>query len=107
LVVIGLGDLPKREQLLERPFARPETNRHPHQRVWSRSGAGRALFCAGPVLAAIVAGATAHRSAVVVLTVAFAVGTAVPLLFFAGWSARCQRVSAFRHQRQIRITAGL
>ena len=46
---------------------------------------------------------------IVVLTVAFAVGTAVPLLFFALAGQRvAERVSAFRRrQRQIRITAGV
>jgi thiol-disulfide isomerase/thioredoxin len=67
--------------------------------------------CAGPVLAAIVvAGATANIGLpVVVLTLAFAVGTAVPLLFFALAGQRvAERVSAFRRrQRQIRITAGV
>jgi thiol-disulfide isomerase/thioredoxin len=63
------------------------------------------------VLAAIVvAGATANIGVpVVVLTVAFALGTAVPLLFFALAGQRVtKRISAFRRrQRQIRITAGV
>ena len=67
--------------------------------------------CAGPVLAAIVvAGATAQIGLpIVVLTVAFAVGTAVPLLFFALAGQRvAERVSAFRRrQRAIRVTAGV
>ena len=114
LVVIGLGLIfPSFEQLLERPFARI-----PQKQIATRTngfGLGLALGvlyvpCAGPVLAAIVvAGATAHIGLpIVVLTVAFAVGTAVPLLFFALAGQRvAERVSAFRrHQRQIRITAG-
>jgi cytochrome c biogenesis protein CcdA/thiol-disulfide isomerase/thioredoxin len=115
LVAIGLGLIfPRFEQLLERPFSRI-----PQKQIASRSngfGLGLALGvlyvpCAGPVLAAIVvAGATANIGVpVVVLTVAFALGTAVPLLFFALAGQRVtQRVSAFRRrQRQIRVTAGV
>ena len=115
LVAIGLGLIfPRFEQLLERPFSRI-----PQKQIATRAngfGLGLALGvlyvpCAGPVLAAIVvAGATANIGLpVVVLTVAFAVGTAVPLLFFALAGQRVtQRVSAFRrHQRQIRVTAGI
>ncbi|MGB6209408.1 cytochrome c biogenesis protein DipZ [Mycobacterium sp.] len=115
LVAIGLGLIfPRFEQLLERPFSRI-----PQKQIAAGSngfGLGLALGvlyvpCAGPVLAAIVvAGATANIGVpVVILTVAFAVGTAVPLLFFALAGQRVtQRVSAFRrHQREIRITAGV
>src|SRR5271166_1301126 len=115
LVAIGLGLIfPRFEQLLERPFSRI-----PQKQIATRAngfGLGLALGvlyvpCAGPVLAAIVvAGATANIGLpVVVLTVAFALGTAVPLLFFALAGQRVtQRVSAFRrHQRQIRVTAGI
>src|SRR6201996_3260837 len=67
--------------------------------------------CAGPVLAAIVvAGATAQIGLpIVVLTVTFAAGTAVPLLFFALAGQRvANRISAFRRrQRVIRIAAGI
>jgi cytochrome c biogenesis protein CcdA/thiol-disulfide isomerase/thioredoxin len=115
LVAIGLGLIfPRFEQLLERPFAHI-----PQKQIATRAngfGLGLALGvlyvpCAGPVLAAIVvAGATANIGLpVVVLTVAFALGTAVPLLFFALAGQRvAERVSAFRrHQRQIRVTAGI
>ena len=115
LVAIGLGLIfPRFEQLLERPFSRI-----PQKQIAARSngfGLGLALGvlyvpCAGPVLAAIVvAGATANIGVpVVVLTLAFALGTAVPLLFFALAGQRVtKRISAFRHrQRQIRITAGV
>jgi cytochrome c biogenesis protein CcdA/thiol-disulfide isomerase/thioredoxin len=115
LVAIGLGLIfPHFDQLLERPFSRI-----PQKQIATRSngfGLGLALGvlyvpCAGPVLAAIVvAGATANIGIpVVVLTVAFALGTAVPLLFFALAGQRVtQRVSAFRRrQREIRITAGV
>jgi cytochrome c biogenesis protein CcdA/thiol-disulfide isomerase/thioredoxin len=115
LVAIGLGLIfPRIEQLLERPFSRI-----PQKQIATRTngfGLGLALGvlyvpCAGPVLAAIVvAGATAHIGLpIVVLTVAFAVGTALPLLFFALAGQRvANRVSAFRRrQREIRITAGV
>jgi len=115
LVAIGLGLIfPRFEQLLERPFARI-----PQKQIVGRTngfGLGLALGvlyvpCAGPVLAAIVvAGATANIGLpIVVLTLAFAVGTAVPLLFFALAGQRVtQRISAFRRrQRGIRITAGV
>jgi len=115
LVAIGLGLIfPGFEQLLERPFARIPQKRIAN--VGNGFGLGLALGvlyvpCAGPVLAAIVvAGATAQIGLpVVVLTLAFAVGTAVPLLFFALAGQRiAERVTAFRRrQRQIRITAGV
>jgi cytochrome c biogenesis protein CcdA/thiol-disulfide isomerase/thioredoxin len=115
LVAIGLGLIfPRFEQLLERPFARI-----PQKQIGTRAsgfGLGLALGvlyvpCAGPVLAAIVvAGATANIGLpVVILTVFFALGTAVPLLFFALAGQRvAQRVSAFRRrQGQIRLIAGI
>jgi cytochrome c biogenesis protein CcdA/thiol-disulfide isomerase/thioredoxin len=114
LVVIGIGLIfPRFEQLLERPFSRI-----PQMQIANRSngfGLGLALGvlyvpCAGPVLAAIVvAGATATISVgLVVLTGAFAIGAALPLLFFALAGQRvAQRVKAFRsRQREIRIAAG-
>ncbi|OBI89035.1 cytochrome c biogenesis protein DipZ [Mycobacterium asiaticum] len=115
LVAIGLGLIfPRFEQLLERPFSRI-----PQKQIVTRGdgfGLGLALGvlyvpCAGPVLAAIVvAGATAKIGVgTVVLTGTFAVGAALPLLFFALAGQRvAQRVSAFRRrQREIRIGAGL
>ncbi|MEB4211000.1 cytochrome c biogenesis protein DipZ [Mycobacterium sp. 94-17] len=115
LVAIGLGLMfPKFEQLLERPFARI-----PQKQFGNRGngfGVGLALGalyvpCAGPVLAAIVvAGATASIGpGTVVLTCAFAVGAALPLLFFAlAGQQMAQRITAFRRrQREIRIAAGV
>ncbi|WP_310785517.1 cytochrome c biogenesis protein DipZ [Mycobacterium sp. Z3061] len=115
LVAIGAGLIfPRFEQLLERPFSRI-----PQKQIATRGngfGLGLALGvlyvpCAGPVLAAIVvAGATAQIGAgTVVLTAAFAVGAALPLLFFALAGQRiAQRVSAFRRrQREIRVGAGI
>jgi cytochrome c biogenesis protein CcdA/thiol-disulfide isomerase/thioredoxin len=115
LVAIGLGLIfPRFEEVLERPFARI-----PQKQIAARTngfGLGLTLGvlyvpCAGPVLAAIVvAGATANIGLpIIILTVAFAVGTAVPLLFFALAGQRvAERVNAFRRrQRGIRITAGI
>jgi cytochrome c biogenesis protein CcdA/thiol-disulfide isomerase/thioredoxin len=115
LVAIGIGLIfPRFEQLLEKPFSRI-----PQKQFTTRGsgfGLGLALGvlyvpCAGPVLAAIVvAGATATIGVgTVVLTGAFAIGAAVPLLFFALAGRRvAERVSAFRRrQREIRIGAGI
>ncbi len=115
LVAIGIGLIfPGFERLLERPFSRI-----PQKQIATRGngfGLGLALGalyvpCAGPVLAAIVvAGATATISVgIVVLTGAFALGAALPLLFFALAGQRvAKRVSAFRRrQREIRISAGI
>ncbi|MGC2652802.1 MAG: cytochrome c biogenesis protein DipZ [Mycobacterium sp.] len=115
LVAIGLGLIfPAFERLLERPFSRL-----PQKQFATREngfGLGLALGvlyvpCAGPVLAAIVvAGATARIGVnTIILTSAFAVGAALPLLFFALAGQRvAKRVTAFRRrQRQIRILAGV
>ena len=115
LVAIGLGLIfPGVEELLEKPFSRI-----PQKRIMQRAngfGLGLALGvlyvpCAGPVLAAIVvAGATAQIGLpIIVLTLAFAVGTAVPLLCFAVAGERiAHRVSVFRRrQRAIRVAAGI
>ena len=115
LVAIGLGLIfPRIEELLEKPFSWI-----PQKRILQRAngfGLGLALGvlyvpCAGPVLAAIVvAGATAQIGLpIIVLTCAFAVGTAVPLLCFAVAGERiAHRVGTFRrHQRVIRVAAGI
>lgn len=115
LVALGAGLIfPRFEQLLERPFARI-----PQRQIATRGngfGFGLALGvlyvpCAGPVLAAIViAGATAKIGIpVVVLTAAFAVGAALPLLLFALAGQRvAERINAFRRrQRAIRVAAGI
>jgi cytochrome c biogenesis protein CcdA/thiol-disulfide isomerase/thioredoxin len=115
LVAIGVGLIfPGFERLLEQPFARIP------QKQFNTSGNGFGLGlalgvlyvpCAGPVLAAIVvAGATATIGVeTVVLTATFALGAALPLLFFALAGQRvAERVKAFRHrQRGIRIAAGI
>ncbi|WP_101950266.1 cytochrome c biogenesis protein DipZ [Mycobacterium sp. 3519A] len=115
LVAIGVGLIfPKFEALLEKPFSRL-----PQKQFGSGSsgfGLGLALGvlyvpCAGPVLAAIViAGATDTIGLpTVALTVSFAVGAALPLLFFALAGRRvAERVAAFRErQREIRVAAGV
>jgi cytochrome c biogenesis protein CcdA/thiol-disulfide isomerase/thioredoxin len=115
LTAIGVGLIfPKFEALLEKPFSRL-----PQKQFGSGSsgfGLGLALGvlyvpCAGPVLAAIViAGATGTIGLpTVVLTLSFAVGAALPLLFFALAGRRvAERVAAFRRrQREIRIAAGV
>lgn len=115
LTAIGLGLIfPRFEELLEKPFARiPQ-----FQMSQGRSGFGLGLAlgvlyvpCAGPVLAAIVvAGATGSIGLdTVVLTISFAIGAALPLLFFALAGRRvAERVGAFRrHQRRIRLIGGI
>jgi cytochrome c biogenesis protein CcdA/thiol-disulfide isomerase/thioredoxin len=115
LVAIGVGLIfPAFEALLEKPFSKL-----PQKQFGSGSsgfGLGLALGvlyvpCAGPVLAAIViAGATGTVGLpTIVLTLSFALGAALPLLFFALAGRRvAERVAAFRRrQREIRIAAGV
>ncbi len=115
LTTIGVGLIfPAVERLLEKPFARL-----PMRQVGAnRSGFGLGLAlgvlyvpCAGPVLAAIVvAGATGEIGLqTVALTLAFALGAALPLLIFALAGRRIvERVSAFRRrQRGVRIAGGV
>ncbi|GGK09925.1 protein DipZ [Pilimelia anulata] len=114
LVTVGLGLIvPKLEELLERPFARLPTRRFGADRGGFALGLGLGLLyvpCAGPVLAAItVAGATGRIGPdTVALTLAFAVGAALPLLGFALAGARlADRVRAFRRRaRLVRAVAG-
>jgi cytochrome c biogenesis protein CcdA/thiol-disulfide isomerase/thioredoxin len=114
LIVVGLGYLiPPLGDLLERPFAR----------VSSRQPSGRAggfvlglalgvlyVPCAGPILAAITVVGATHRVglAAVILTAAFAVGTAVPLLAVAvAGSQLTGRIRAIRRQApQVRRVGG-
>jgi cytochrome c biogenesis protein CcdA/thiol-disulfide isomerase/thioredoxin len=115
LVLVGLAMMvPRVQDLLERPFTWL-----PQRRVGQGHGGfvlGLALGavyvpCAGPVLAAItVAGATGRIGVTTVaLTIAFAVGTAIPLLVFAlAGRGVAERVRAFRtRQRGVRIAAGV
>src|ERR1700729_765295 len=115
LTLVGVAMMiPRLEDVLERPFSWI-----PQRRVGREHGGfvlGLALGavyvpCAGPVLAAItVAGATGKIGAqTIALTIAFAVGTAVPLLVFAlAGRGVAERVRAFRtRQRGVRIAAGV
>lgn len=115
LVAIGVGLIfPRFEALLEKPFSLLP------QRQFGSGNSGFVLGltlgvlyvpCAGPVLAAIVvAGATGTIGAdIIALTCAFAIGAALPLLFFALAGRRvAERVAAFRRrQREIRLLAGI
>ncbi|WP_319445444.1 MULTISPECIES: cytochrome c biogenesis protein DipZ [unclassified Mycobacterium] len=115
LVAIGLGLIfPQVEALLEKPFSRlPQKQFGSGRRGFGLGLALGVLYvpCAGPVLAAIVvAGATGTIGlSTVALTLSFAVGAALPLLFFALAGQRvAERVAAFRRrQRGIRIAAGV
>ena len=114
LVLIGLGLIfPAVERLLERPFARIPRR----QMGTGGNGFGLGLVlglvfvpCAGPVLAAIVvAGATGSLGlSTITLTIAFAIGVAVPLMVFGLAGQRItERVGAFRRrQRAIRVFGG-
>jgi cytochrome c biogenesis protein CcdA/thiol-disulfide isomerase/thioredoxin len=115
LTAIGLGLIfPRFEEILEKPFARiPQL-----QMSQGKSGFGLGLAlgvlyvpCAGPVLAAIVvAGATGSIGLdTIALTLSFAIGAALPLLFFALAGQRvAERVGSFRrHQRRIRLIGGI
>jgi cytochrome c biogenesis protein CcdA/thiol-disulfide isomerase/thioredoxin len=115
LVLLGLGMIiPPVERVLEKPFARiPQRTAGTDRGSFVLGLALGAVYvpCAGPVLAAItVAGATGRIGGdTIVLTVAFAIGTALPLLGFALAGRRlAERLTAFRrHQRRIRTLAGV
>ena len=115
LLLIALGLIvPRFERILEKPFAwipqRQATGDHGGFLLGIALGA---VFvpCAGPVLAVVaVAGAKGSISLnTLVETLAFAIGVAIPLLIFALAGRRlAERVKAFRrHQRGIRVTAGI
>jgi cytochrome c biogenesis protein CcdA/thiol-disulfide isomerase/thioredoxin len=116
LVLIGIGLLvPAFERILERPFAKL-ARRSEVANKGSGLGVGFALGavfvpCAGPVLAAIIVAGSTGRIGwdTVLLTLAFAVGVSVPLLFFAlAGRGLIERIKAFRtRERGLRITAGI
>src|SRR3984885_1260432 len=89
LVVVGLGYLiPSAGALLERPFARLGARRPSGRAGGFVLGLALGVLyvpCAGPILAAITVVGATHRVGLtaVILTAAFAVGTAVPLLAVA------------------------
>lgn len=115
LILLGIAMIfPRVQDVLERPFARLGQRQVNGQRGGFVLGlALGAVYvpCAGPVLAAItVAGATGKIGLrTVALTLAFAIGTAIPLLGFAlAGRVVAERVRAFRErQRGFRIVAGL
>jgi cytochrome c biogenesis protein CcdA/thiol-disulfide isomerase/thioredoxin len=115
LVLLGVAMMFTRVQdLLERPFSRlgrRQVNADHGGFVLGLALGAVYVPCAGPVLAAItVAGATGKIGLrTVALTVAFAVGAAIPLLIFAlAGRGVAERVRAFRdRQRGVRIVAGL
>ncbi|MBF4460150.1 MULTISPECIES: cytochrome c biogenesis protein DipZ [unclassified Pseudoclavibacter] len=115
LVLIGVGLIvPKFEHLLEKPFSWiPQKQVNTDRGGFLLGIALGAVYvpCAGPVLAAItVAGSTGQIGIeTVILTVTFGIGAAIPLLIFALAGRRVgERVKSFRkHQRGIRITAGV
>jgi len=113
LTLVGLALLvPRLEELLQRPFRRLP-------RFSGRAGGGPFVLglslgtlyvpCAGPVLAVVsIAGITGRISgSVAVLTVAFSVGVAVPLFFFALAGQRISDRLAAHRSRVARLrTAG-
>jgi cytochrome c biogenesis protein CcdA/thiol-disulfide isomerase/thioredoxin len=114
LVVVGLGYLiPPLGALIERPFARLGTRRPGGTPGGFVLGLALGLVyvpCAGPVLAAITVVGATHRVGLtaVVLTAAFAVGTAVPLLAIAIAGGQFTgRIGALRrHAAQVRQVGG-
>jgi cytochrome c biogenesis protein CcdA/thiol-disulfide isomerase/thioredoxin len=116
LVAVGLGLLfPRLSALLERPFARISARRQPDGTAGGFVvGLALGLLfvpCAGPILAAItVAGAT-HKVGwtAVFLTIAFALGAAIPLLLVAvAGSELAQRTKSLRrHAPRVRQIGGV
>lgn len=118
LALIGVGLIvPRFQHLLEKPFEKLPFLQKAGEKSSRLQGfpLGLALGavyvpCAGPVLAAItVAGSTGQIGIdTVVLTVSFAIGAALPLLFFAlAGRGLAERIAAFRkRQGIIRIVSG-
>lgn len=114
LSLVGLGMLiPQLGHLIEKPFYRlPKVAGGDRAPFLLGMGLGTLYVpCAGPVLAAItVAGATGHIGVkTVVLTIAFALGAAIPLFFFAAAGARIRtRIAAYRKRATgFRIASGV
>ncbi|WP_029151186.1 cytochrome c biogenesis protein DipZ [Microbacterium indicum] len=115
LIVIGVSlVIPRIAHLLEKPFQWIPTRQVSNN--GNGFGVGLALGavfvpCAGPVLAAIIVAGSTGRIGwdTVMLTAAFAIGVAVPLLAFAlAGRGVIERVRAFRtRERGLRITAGV
>jgi cytochrome c biogenesis protein CcdA/thiol-disulfide isomerase/thioredoxin len=114
LIVVGLGYLiPPLGALLERPFARVGTRKPSGATGGFVLGLALGVLyvpCAGPVLAALTVVGATHRVGLtaVILTAAFAVGTAVPLLAVAVAGGQLtSRVAALRrHAPRVRLVGG-
>jgi cytochrome c biogenesis protein CcdA/thiol-disulfide isomerase/thioredoxin len=105
LILVGLGYLiPPLGTLLERPFARLGSRRPAGSAGGFVLGLALGVLyvpCAGPVLAALTVVGATHRVGLtaVILTAAFAVGTAVPLLAVAvAGDQLSSRVAALRRR---------
>jgi cytochrome c biogenesis protein CcdA/thiol-disulfide isomerase/thioredoxin len=105
LAVVGLGYLIRPlGALLERPFARLGARRPSGRAGGFVLGLALGVLyvpCAGPILAALTVVGATHRVGLtaVILTAAFAVGTAVPLLAFGVAGGQLAgRISAIRRQ---------
>jgi cytochrome c biogenesis protein CcdA/thiol-disulfide isomerase/thioredoxin len=115
LAVVGLGYLiPPLGRLLERPFARIRTRQPSGRTGGFLLGLAVGVVyvpCAGPVLAAIAVVGATHRVGLtaVILTAAFAVGTAAPLLAVAVAGGQLtSRIRAIRRKApQLRLTGGV
>lgn len=102
-------------EVLEKPFVRfgrQKGSKRPSNGLLLGLVLGAAYVpCAGPVLAAVsVAGTTGRIGPeTFALALSFALGTAIPLLFFALAGRRLsERIAAFRtRQRAIRIISGV
>lgn len=94
LFLAGLGlAVPAVQRVLQRPFSRlpqPDATRAGGPFVLGLALGALYVPCAGPVIAAIaIAGATGRvNEGVLVLTLAFSIGTAIPLLLFASAGQR-------------------
>ena len=115
LGVVGLGLIvPAVGDLLERPFARMARGRQHTEGGGFVLGVSLGLVfvpCAGPVLTAIAVVSANHRYGFssIVLTAAFALGVAVPLLIFAILGQRlAQRMASIRSRAvQVRKVVGV
>ena len=114
LSLVGVGMLvPQLGHLIEKPFYRlPKVAGGDRGPFLLGLGLGTLYVpCAGPVLAAItVAGATGHVGIkTIVLTIAFALGAAIPLFFFAAAGARIRtRIAAYRKRATgFRVASGV
>ena len=115
LALVGLGYLiPPLGALLERPFARVRARRPDGRAGGFVLGLALGVLyvpCAGPILAAITVIGATHRVGLtsVVLTAAFAAGTAVPLLAVAvAGNQVAGRIGALRrHAPRVRQVGGV